>query len=388
MVKEKRYLTYHDVRKDLTLAPLFDECVALVLADEARALKRRGLGGDYQPNRFKAKGQEIVCEDVLEYYLMIKLKDDNFDFEKAKEFSEKMRKLVGWQLTIDRVLEDWVNINIRGDFFYPVKNEYGYTDWLPNPDIAECELPEDYMKFACYVAVNFSKFGMSHDSITVNDIFRYVTTLGSKLPTQLKKFGSGELPKEITEYKDDVLSCKANDVFGTVKIILKEENETSYRNIFQFLNRLLSHNFPKSYQIDFRSPQKEYLPIKGLAKKGVNQLFANAVRYESLHGLIEEYARLAMTEDEWYSNLNNEHCAMTGTFAVFGLGLADECYHDLVCEYLRVCDGEHQGVHGAFVLAYVQKYGFTDKGLELYELCRRNIQHLPTKLVQLHKKLR
>jgi len=207
------------------------------------------------------------------------------------------------------------------------------------------------------------------------------------LPDQLKKFGSGELPKEVTEYKDDVLSCKANDVFGTIKIILNEENEESYRNIFLFLNGMLSHDFPMSYQIDFHSPEKEYLPISGLAKEGVNQLFANGIRYENLHELIEEYARLAMNEDHWYNNLHDEHCAMTGTFAVFALGLENELHHELVCDYLRICDGGHQEVHGEFVLAYVQKYGFTDKGLELYELCERNIQHMPTKLVELREKL-
>ena len=32
---------------------------------------------------------------------------------------------------------------------------------------------------------------------------------------------------------------------------------------------------------------------------------------------------------------------MPGTFAVFALGLYDEKYHPLVCDYLSICDGEH-----------------------------------------------
>ena len=67
-----------------------------------------------------------------------------------------------------------------------------------------------------------------------------------------------------------------------------------------------------------------YLPIPGLPKKGVNQLFACAVQHPDLHPAIERYARLAMREYEWYKNLADESCAMPGTFAVFALGLEGE----------------------------------------------------------------
>lgn len=90
-----------------------------------------------------------------------------------------------------------------------------------------------------------------------------------------------------------------------------------------------------------------------------------------------------MQEDEWYNNLQDGNCAMPGTFAVFALGLSSEKYHQLVCDYLRMCDGEHQSIHGEFVLAYIEKYGFTENRTELYNLCQKNIQHLPKKLTAL-----
>jgi len=93
-----------------------------------------------------------------------------------------------------------------------------------------------------------------------------------------------------------------------------------------------------------------------------------------------------MKEYEWYNNLEGEHCAMPGTFAVFALGLFDESYFQLVSDYLAICDGEHQSVQGEFVLAYIEKYGFTEKGLKLYQLCENNIQELPSKLINLYKK--
>jgi hypothetical protein len=46
---------------------------------------------------------------------------------------------------------------------------------------------------------------------------------------------------------------------------------------------------------------------------------------------MENYARLAMQEDEWYNNLSDESCAMPGTFAVFALGLEGPKWWRLVC---------------------------------------------------------
>ena len=230
------------------------------------------------------------------------------------------------------------------------------------------------------------KYGASYETVTANDIFGFQTILGSDLPAKLKKYGSGDMPKELLEYKDADITCKANDAFATIKITIKNESAECYEKALDFLCALLSAEFPRSYSIDFRSPEKTYLPIKKLPQKGVNQLFANAVQYPELHDKIEQYARLAMKEYEWYNNLEAENCAMPGTFAVFALGMLGESYMPLVLDYLKICDGEHQSVHGEFVLAYIEKHGFTGEGLTLYRLCEENIQHLPSKLTALHKK--
>jgi hypothetical protein len=118
------------------------------------------------------------------------------------------------------------------------------------------------------------------------------------------------------------------------------------------------------------------LPIKGLPKKGVHQLFACAAAYPGLHPRIECYARAAMGEDEWYQNLEDEDCAMPGTFAVFALGLAGAGYAPLVLEYLRKADGEHQSVQAKFVEAYIDMHGFAPEALACLVACAGNIQHL------------
>ena len=108
----------------------------------------------------------------------------------------------------------------------------------------------------------------------------------------------------------------------------------------------------------------------------MHQLFACAAAYPALHPLIETYARAAMREYEWYENLEDEHCAMPGTFAVFALAFASTSYAPLTIEYLELVDGEHQSMQGKFVEAYVDAYGFTPEALAYLIACAGNIQHL------------
>jgi len=377
--------------KDPSLKPVYDKCITAILDDRAQVqastsfLKRPVLYID---------GHEILEYNALTYYLL-ELDNVGFSFEKARDFSEKMRKLFGfgangWGFPLLSVLEKWVDFYVQYPYFYADRDSVHYyqTNWHLKEGEPHEPIIDGYFEFACYVAISHLKYGADYMSITTNNIFYFITILGSDLPAQLKKHGSGDIPNEILEYKDKRLSCKANDAFATIKIIMKEESKTDYEKTLDFLIRLLEMDFPRSYSIDFRSPEKNYLPIKKLPKKGINQLFANSVQHSDLHGKIEQYARLAMREYEWYTNLDDIHCAMPGTFAVFALGLLDEAYHSLVIDYIKICDGEHQQLHGEFVLAYIEKYGFTEKGIELYALCEQNIQELPKKLVALHKKMK
>ncbi len=385
MASKRNYLIFEDAQQDLSLRTLFDVCVSSISEGTARVSKTRAQAGYPSYDCFRVDGREILIAAALEYYLF-KLGGSGFEYEKASDFAEAMRKLCGWQWEVDRVLRNWVERVIRDSFFEEALDKNGYPKWVLKHGEPSYQLPEDYLRFACYIAICHVKYGPSESNYTANQIFGYVADLGNDLPAKLKKVGSGDLPKELAEFKDSIVSYKANDVFATIKITLKEESEDAYQKVLELLCQLLEFGFSKSYTIDFRSPEKSWLPIKGLPKIGVHQLFSNAIQWPALHKKIEDYARLAMKEFEWYENLEAEYCAMPGTFAVFALGLYDEKYHALVCNYLRICDGEHQGIQGNFILAYIEKYGFAEKGLELYALCKANLQHLPKKLKSLHDK--
>lgn len=386
MENKREYLIFEDVSSDASLNKLFDTCVTSILEGKARVSNTREEPEYPTYECFVVNGREILIDAPLEYYLF-KLDNSGFVYEKARDFSDTMRKLCGWQWHVDTVLSDWVKRNIRDPFLERTIDNDGYDHYKLKPGKSIGQLQEDYLRFACYIGVCFVKYSGSEGQYTANNIFKMAKAMGSNLPAKLKKHGSSEIPVEITQYKDNIVSCDANDVFATIKITLKEEKEEAYLLVLNFLCRLLEFGFPGSYTINFKSPEKNWLPIKGLQKKGVHQLFANAVKWPALHEKIERYARLAMKEYEWYNDFEAEHCAVPGSFAVFSLGLLDEKYQALICDYLTICDEEHQSIQGEFVLAYIEKYGFTEKGLELYDLCEKNIQQLPKKLSVQHAKL-
>ena len=139
---------------------------------------------------------------------------------------------------------------------------------------------------------------------------------------------------------------------------------------------LEQEEFPRSYSVEFRGKEKLYLPIPGLPKKGVNQLFACAVQHPDLHPAMERYARLAMREFEWYQNLADEACAMPGTFAVFALGLEGPKWWRLVCDYLDRCDDEHSSLQEKFLHILFKQYGFTAQSLPVLVHGVQSMQNL------------
>ncbi|ASS37925.1 DUF6138 family protein [Mogibacterium pumilum] len=385
MGNKPTYIVFDDVLRDKGLRKYFDVCIKDVQEGKARVSRTRAKAGYPSWPCFRVEGHELLVEAVLNYYLF-ELQLSGFVSRDAEHFTDKMRVLCGWHYDVDRVLSKWIERLIITPFFYDENdNKYNHK-WVLKPENQGYTLSEEHLKFACFIAVCFTKYGHSFDKNYTKEVFDLVTALGSKLPAQIKKNGSGSIPKEIAECKTEDFSCTSNDAFAIIKISVKNECEEIYSKALDYLCKLFEYGFSPSYSIEFKSSNKIYLPIKKIPKKGVNQFFANAILYPEIHDKIERYARLVMKEFEWYLNLNDEFCAMPGSFAVFALGLYDEKYHRLVCDYLAICDGEHQSIQGEFVLAYIEKFGFTEKGLELYKLCEENMQELPKKLVSLYKK--
>ena len=350
-----RYYLIHKPDTDPEVLKHADQCIQDVLDGKAK----ENHSGSPTVVRNQS-GTPFLPDQLVERYLS-KLPLKGFPYEEAVTFCDALRRLTTWK-EIGYTLEKYIEKQVQERYF-EVEGED--DDFIPYPTCTVCpELrPEDVddglLRFACYVAVCYTVYGASHNTLTTEHILGLVSQIRPDMVKQLKTSGSGKLPKDIRQRKTGHFTATANDAFATIRITAKDSTKECYAEILGYLCAVLEQEtFPRSYSVDFRGKDKIYLPIPGLPKKGVNQLFACAVQYPDLHPAMERYARLAMREYEFYQNLAEEFCAMPGTFAVFALGLEGERWAPLVTEYLDLCDDEHSSLQEKFLHVFIRKFGF------------------------------
>ena len=323
-------------------------------------------------------GTPFLPSQLLGRYLS-KLPLKGFPYEEAVTFCDALRRLVGWQ-EIRYTLEKYIEKQVQERYFEAGEKEDDFTPYPPCtvwPELRPEDVDEGLLLFTCYVAVCHTVYGQSFESLTTEHILGLVSQLRPDMVKQLKTAGSGKLPKDIQQRKTEHFNASANDAFATIRITARDSTEECYAEILDYLCAVLEQEeFPCSYSVEFRGKEKIYLPIPGLPKKGVNQLFACAVQHPNLHPAMERYARLAMREFEWYQNLADEACAMPGSFAVFALGLEDPKWWRLVCDYLDRCDDEHSSLQEKFLHALFKQYGFTAQSLPVLVHGVRSMQEL------------
>ena len=350
-----RYYLIHKPDTDPEVLEQADQCIQDVLDGTA---KENHSG--YPVVVRNQNGTPFLPSQLLERYLS-KLPLKGFPYADAVAFCDALRRLAGWK-EIDHTLGQYIEHQVQERYFEVGEKEDYFSAYPPCtvwPELRPEDVDDGLLRFACYVAVCYTVYGASYNSLTTEHILGLVSQIRPDMVKQLKTGGSGKLPKDIQRRKTEHFTASANDAFATIRITARDSTEECYGEILDYLCAVLEQEeFPRSYSVEFRGPEKIYLPIPGLPKKGVNQLFACAVQHPNLHSAMARYARLAMREFEWYQNLADEACAMPGTFAVFALGLEGEPWAPLVTEYLDLCDDEHSSLQGKFLHALIRKFGF------------------------------
>ncbi len=287
---------------------------------------------------------------------------ETLDAEKAIAFSENLRRLSRWG-AIDYYLLGLLERELQERYFVVTGREddhFWNREYSLKPGIRAEAIPESLLRFACYVAVSYKVYGMSFEYLDANYLLGLVEKVRPDMVKKLKENGTGRLPLHLQKKKTEHFTASANDAFAIIRITAKDCTEECCREVLNYLCELLSQEaFPRSYAVEFKGPEKRYLPISGLPKKGINQLCACAVQYPSLHPLLERYARFAMRQYEQYTNLSDEQCALPGSFAVFALGMLGQEWRRLVWDYLDLCDDEHSRLQEKFLREYVKRFGFT-----------------------------
>ncbi|MDT0121018.1 DUF6138 family protein [Paenibacillus sp. RRE4] len=233
-----------------------------------------------------------------------------------------------------------------------------------------------------YAAVMILRFEPSYSKPRGLKFLELAKQLGSEQADRMLTEGSGAYKPEDTYVKTEQVECQANDVFARITIQIHQEGPGAYQQAIAFISRLLEQGFPKSYHIKLKSKVKQYLPIKGLAKSDTHRFFANALAYPELYSLLEQYARVAIQEFEFYADTEGEKSGMPGSYAAFGLGLTSEQYFPLIHDYMGQVDDEHQMIQDKFIAAFADKYGVTaDSVPVLVQSLRRSTDGLKLKLL-------
>ena len=286
----------------------------------------------------------------------------------------------------------------RGDLIHAVKNwaerqflprhfdvkhsSYGADEYVLKPGAVLDRQGVDQLDLLLYGAVMILRYEPSYSKSTGVAWIALAKQLGSSVAARMMKEGSGSLAADAIALDHGPVACAANDVYATVHITIREEGADAYGQALAFLVRLLGLGFPKSYQIKLKSSARQYLAVKGLARSDTHRFFANALAYPALRPQLEQYARAAIEEFEMYADTEGEKNCMPGTYATFGLALADARYFALVRDYMALVDEEHQSVQDGFTAAFAAQYGVTAASAPALVAClRRCTDHLKLKLL-------
>ena len=188
--------------------------------------------------------------------------------------------MMGWE-EIRYELEKYIKKQVQEHYFLVGEQEDGFTVFPSCTVQLELDLEDvddGLLRFACYVAVCHTVYGQSFESLKTEHILGLVSQLRPDMVKELKTNGSGKLPLNVQKRKTKHLTTSANDAFATIRITARDSTEGCCDEALSYLVEVLEQpEFPRSYSIEFRGPEKIYLPIPGLPKKGVHQLFSCAV---------------------------------------------------------------------------------------------------------------
>lgn len=272
---------------------------------------------------------------------------------------------------IIRAGTSWAEDCFLPRYFEVRRSEYRANDYVIKPG-AQDGANDAQIDLLLYVAVMILRHEPSYAKPTGLQFIQLATQLGSERAAHMLTEGSGSFGQDATNLATDQVTCSANDVFATIHIVIKEEAAAAYAQALDFVTHLLENGFPKSCQIKLKSSVRNYLPTKGLARSDTHRFFANALAYVELHPLLARYARVAIAQYEFYADTEDEKNCMPGSYATFGLALADPQWFALLEHYMAAVDEEHQSVQDTFTAAFAARYGVSEASIAALVTCLRH----------------
>ena len=174
-------------------------------------------------------GTPFLPSQLLERYLS-KLPLKGFPYEEAVVFCDALRRLAGWK-EIDHTLGQYIEHQVQERYFEVGEKEDYFSAYPPCtvwPELRSEDVDDGLLRFACYVAVCYTVYGASYDSLTTEHILGLVSQLRPDMVKELKTNGSGKLPPNIQRRKTKHLIASANDAFAAIRITARDSTEECY----------------------------------------------------------------------------------------------------------------------------------------------------------------
>lgn len=295
-------------------------------------------------------------------------------FDRIQELNKgRTQALAEHRGSIIRALTGWAEEVFLPRYYHITRSEYRANEYEIRPDAAmeNREEPNQPIDLLLYGAGMILRYEPNYSKSRGQTYLELAAQLGSSKAVRMLKEGSDSFSQEDVHLRHELTECHANDVFSLITVVIRKEEAGAYEQAISFILSLLRKGFSKGYKIKLKSSVRAGLPMKGLANSDTHRFFANALAYTELHPLLEEYAREAMGEFEWYGDTEGEKSVMPGSYAVFGLGLSSDRYFPLVEAYMALVDEEHQLVHDKFTAAFADTHGITERSAPVLVACLR-----------------
>ena len=260
-----RYYLIPETRYESRSAGTRDQCIQDVLDGTA---KENHSG--YPVVVRNQSGTPFLPSQLLERYLS-KVPLKGFPYEDAVTFCDALRRLAGWK-EIDYTLRQYIEKQVQDRYFEVGEREDGFTVFPPCtvwPELRPEDVDEGLLRFACYVAVCYTVYGASYDSLTTEHILGLVSQLRPDMVKLLKTGGSGKLPTDIQQRKTERFYRIGQRRLCDIRITARDSTEECYAEILDYLCAVLEQEgFPRSYSVEFRGEGKTLSAHSRSAQKG------------------------------------------------------------------------------------------------------------------------
>ncbi|MEO4053245.1 DUF6138 family protein [Solibacillus sp. CAU 1738] len=322
-------------------------------------------------NQLRQSLQKFIASKIMPDLPVLPSVDDQFFFSRhlmnpdlikqeedtveplIRRLSDKLRsnkeRLNEWISQYTLATDDWIQ-NVYLPRYFNRADSYS-MDWIPKEDLTLMNPKADQLSFFVYAALQIGKAKPD----TREQYLKLAVKLGSKQAVDYIRQGSG---KFAPVYKGTYAEIHNNDVTQAIEVRIFAEEEAAYGEVLDHITELLQKGFPKEYNLKLKSKQKNYLPLKKIAKSELHQFFAGALTYPTLYPKLGAYANTAMEPYAWYKDTEpGEKSVMPGTYAVLGLGLYSSEYFSLVSRYMEMVDTEHQMIQDGYAQVFIDAHG-------------------------------